>query len=144
MRRFLSIFLLSVALASCQTLRADGLVASSAPSEVSGHAASTIASDMVSRLAEHVGPGTGTIVLKPDASPFAGALEASLKMQGYSVISGQKTDAEKLIPLAYVIDSDDGRVLARLSTDTLDLGRVYSVTANGATPTSPLSVKRHG
>ncbi|QPC88928.1 conjugal transfer protein TrbH (plasmid) [Mesorhizobium sp. NBSH29] len=144
MQRILSVLFLSAMLAGCQTLGADDLVASSAPQELSGPAASAIAGDMVSRLAEHVGPGTGTILLKPDGSPFGGALEASLKVWGYAVVSDQKTDTEKLIPLAYVIDTYDGQVLARLSTSSIDLGRAYSATAAGAAPTSPLSVMRHG
>lgn len=144
MRRILAVLFLSAAIAGCQSLGADGLVASSAPQELSGPTASAIAGDMVSRLAEHVGPGTGTILLKPDGSPFGGALEASLKVWGYAVVSDQKTDTEKLIPLAYVIGTYDGQVLARLSTSAIDLGRAYSATAAGAAPTSPLSVMRHG
>jgi len=97
---------------------------------------------MVSRLAEHVGPGAGTILLKPDGSPFGGALEDSLKVWGYAVVSDQKADGEKLIALAYVIDSHDGQVLARLSTGSVDLGRAYTTTATGAAAASPLSVMR--
>ena len=136
--------LLAIPLAACQVTNTGGLVASSAPPEISGPAASAIAGDMVSRLAEHVGPGTGTILLKPDGSPFGGALEDSLKTWGYAVISDQDTKDEKLIALAYVIDSHDGQVLARLSTDSIDLGRAYTATSTGAAPTSPLSVMRRG
>lgn len=142
--RFLAVAIAAALLAGCQTLGADGVIASSAPPEISGAAASAIAGDMVSRLAEHVGPGTGTILLKPDGSPFGGALEASLKAWGYAVASDQKVDGEKLIPLAYVIDSYDGQVLARLSTGLLDLGRAYTANSAGATPTSPLSVMQRG
>ncbi|RWK66576.1 conjugal transfer protein TrbH [Mesorhizobium sp.] len=142
--RLLAIAIVAALLAGCQTLGSDGLVTSSAPPEISGPAASAIAGDMVSRLAEHVGPGTGTILLKPDGSPFGAALEASLKAWGYAVVSDQKSDGEKLIPLAYVIDSYDGQVLARLSTGSLDLGRAYTATSAGATPASPLSVMQHG
>lgn len=142
--RFLLLALAAALLAGCQTLGAEGLVASSAPQEISGPAASAIAGDMVSRLTEHVGPGTGTILLKPDDSPFGGALESSLKAWGYAVVSYQKPDGEKLIPLAYVIDSYDGQVLARLSTGSLDLGRAYTATSAGATPASPLSVMQRG
>ncbi|RUV41876.1 conjugal transfer protein TrbH, partial [Mesorhizobium sp. M5C.F.Ca.IN.020.29.1.1] len=63
---------------------------------------------------------------------------------GYAVVSDQKTDGEKLIPLTYVIDSYDGQVLARLSTGSLDLGRAYTATSAGATPASPLSVMQGG
>ncbi|RWJ45259.1 MAG: conjugal transfer protein TrbH [Mesorhizobium sp.] len=143
-RRFISTAIAAALLAGCQTLGADGLVASSAPPEISGPAASAIAGDMVSRLAEHAGPGTGTILLKPDGSPFGGALEAALKAWGYAVVSDQKTDGGKLIPLTYVIDSYDGQVLARLSTGSLDLGRAYTATSAGATPASPLSVMQGG
>lgn len=142
--RLLAMTFLAALLAGCQTTGTDGLVASSAPPEISGPAASAIAGDMVSRLAEHVGPGTGTILLKPDGSPFGGALEASLKAWGYAVVSDQKTDGEKPIPLAYVIDSHDGQVLARLSTGSLDLGRAYTATSASATPASPLSVMQRG
>ena len=140
----LRLALLAVALAGCQGMNADGLVASSAPPEISGPAASAIAGDMVSRLAEHVGPGTGTILLRPDGSPFGGALEDSLKTWGYAVVSDQDTKDEKLVALAYVIDSHDGQVLARLSTGSVDLGRAYTTTATGAAPVSPLSVMRRG
>ncbi|MBA3447688.1 MAG: conjugal transfer protein TrbH [Pseudaminobacter sp.] len=144
LRRFFGFLLAAMWLAGCQAIDADSLVASSAPPEISGQAASAIAGDMVSRLAEHVGPGTGTIVLKPDGSPFGDALEDALKTWGYAVVSDQKAGGEKLIPLAYLIDSHEGRVLARLSTASIDLGRAYATTATGAAPASPLSVMRRG
>lgn len=144
LRFTLGVTLAGALLGGCQAMNPDGLVTSSAPPEISGPAASAIAGDMVSRLAEHVGPGTGTILLKPDGSPFGGALEDSLKTWGYAVVSDQKPDGEKLIPLAYVIDSHDGQVLARLSTGSVDLGRAYTTTATGAAPASPLSVMRRG
>ena len=87
-----------------------------------------------------MGPGTGTVSLQPDKSAFALALEASLRDWGYAVAVDQKTDGEAIIPVAYVIDTFEGSVLARLSTNTVDLGRAYSLTENGATPASPLSV----
>lgn len=141
-RRLLGVVLIAASLAGCQTLGSDSLVASFAPPEISGPAASAIAGDMVTRLAEQVGPGTGTIVLKPDGSPFGQALEASLRSWGYAVATDQKTDEKTPIPLAYVIDSYEGQVLARLSTNTIELGRAYRVTAAGAAPASPLSVMR--
>jgi hypothetical protein len=140
--RLLGVVLIIVSLAGCQTRGSDSLVASFAPPEISGRVASAIAGDMVTRLAEQVGPGTGTIVLKPDGSPFGQALEASLRSWGYAVATDQKTDGQTPIPLAYVIDSYEGQVLARLSTNTVELGRAYRVTAAGAAPASPLSVMR--
>lgn len=144
LRFTLRVTLAGILLGGCQAMNTDGLVTSSAPPEISGPAASAIAGDMVSRLAEHIGPGTGTIFLKPDGSPFGGALEESLKVWGYAVISGQDSKGEKLIALAYVIDSHEGQVLARLSTGSVDLGRAYTTTATGAAPASPLSVMRRG
>ncbi|WP_054313361.1 conjugal transfer protein TrbH [Mesorhizobium sp. 1M-11] len=144
LRRFAGVSLACSLIAACQAINAEGLVASSAPPEISEPAASAIAGDMVSRLAEHVGPGTGTILLKPDGSSFGGALEDSLKTWGYAVVSDQDAKGEKLIALAYVIDTYDGQVLARLSTGSVDLGRAYTTTATGAAPASPLSVMRRG
>jgi hypothetical protein len=141
---FIGLALFAGFLTGCQSLDAGGLVASSAPPEISGAAASAIAGDMVSRLAEQVGPGTATIRLKPDGSPFGEALEASLRTWGYAVVTDQKPDDKKLIPLAYVIDSYEGQILARLSTAKVELGRVYDVTPTGAAPASPLSVMKRG
>ncbi|RWF86807.1 MAG: conjugal transfer protein TrbH [Mesorhizobium sp.] len=131
-------------LAGCQSLDGGGVIASSSPPEISGAAANAIAGDMVSRLAEQIGPGTATIRLKPDSTPFGEALEVALKRWGYAVVTDQKPDDKKLIPLAYVIDSYEGHILARLSTTTVELGRAYDVTPTGATAASPLSVMRRG
>jgi type IV secretion system protein TrbH len=132
-----------ILLSGCQSTGADGLVASSAPPDISGPAASAIAGDMVSRLAEQIGPGKATVALKIDTSPFGQALEAALKGWGYAVVTDQKTDSgTTVIPLAYVVLTNDGQVLARLSTSSVELGRAYTVTANGAIPASALSLKR--
>lgn len=135
----------AILLSGCQSMGTDGLVASNAPAEISGPAASAIAGDMVSRLAEQIGPGKATVGLKADASPFGQALEATLKGWGYAVVTDQRTDdGTKIIPLAYVIMPFDGQVLARLSTDNVELGRAYNVTASGAAPASALSLMRRG
>lgn len=137
--------LLCLLISGCQSLGPGGLVASNAPADISGAAATSIATDMVSRLAEHVGPGTGTIALKQDGSPFGQAMESALKGWGYAVVTDQKTDGgATLIPLAYVVETFEGQVLARLSTKGVELGRAYSITAQGASPVSPLSVMRRG
>ncbi|MGA0565254.1 conjugal transfer protein TrbH [Ancylobacter sp. VNQ12] len=142
-------FVFAVGLAGCQTLGAGGLTTSTAPNEMSGPAASAIAGDMVSRLAEQVGPGKITVVLKQDGTPFGEALEATLKGWGYAVVTNQKTDsAQDLVTLAYVIEPFDGqmlaRMLARLSTSSVEIGRAYTVTSAGAAPASPLSVMQRG
>lgn len=144
-RSFTAACILAILLSGCQSIGTDGIVASSAPPEISGPAASAIAGDMVSRLAEQIGPGKATVALKADTSPFGQALEAALKGWGYAVVTDQKTDSStKVIELAYVILAVDGQVLARLSTNTAEIGRAYMVTANGATPASALSLMRRG
>lgn len=136
---------LAILLSGCQSIETESLSSSSAPPEISGPAASAIAGDMVSRLAEQIGPGKTTVALKSDTSPFGQALEATLKGWGYAVVTDQKTDpGTKVIPLAYVISSVDGQVLARLSTNSVELGRAYSVTAGGAAPASALTLMRRG
>nr|WP_210317396.1 conjugal transfer protein TrbH [Oryzicola mucosus] len=142
-RSFAAACALAILLSGCQSTRTEGLVSSAAPPEISGPAASSIAGDMVSRLAEQIGPGKATVALEPDTSPFGQALEAALKGWGYAVVTDQKTDGDtKLIELAYVVVPFDGQVLARLSTSSVELGRAYTVTTNGATPTSALSLMR--
>lgn len=136
---------IAISVSGCQSPGAEALVDSNAPPEISGPAASAIAGDMVSRLAEQLGPGTATVALKQDNSPFGRALEAALKGWGYAVVTDQKTDGKtKLVALAYVIAPLDGQMLARLSTPTLEIGRAYSITTTGATPSSPLSVMQRG
>ena len=94
-RRLVLLSLFGLSLAGCASLGGGGLVASSAPPDLSGAAASAIAGDMVTKFAEQVGPGSGTIILKPDGSPFGQALETALKSWGYAVATDQKTAAEK-------------------------------------------------
>ncbi|MHC1550212.1 conjugal transfer protein TrbH [Phyllobacterium sp. K27] len=145
LRSFATACALAILLSGCQSMGTEGPVSSSAPPEISGPAASAIAGDMVSRLAEQIGPGKATVALKTDTSAFGQALEAALKGWGYAVVTDQKTDGgTKVIPLAYVILAVDGQVLARLSTNSVELGRAYTVTANGATPASALSLMRRG
>ena len=132
--------LLGLSLAGCASIGGGGVVASSAPPDLSDAAAAAIAGDLVTKFAEQVKPSSGTIILKPDGTPFGQALETSLKSWGYAVATDQKTGAETAIPLAYVIQTYEGQVLARLSTTSVDLGRTYTTTAAGASPASPLSV----
>lgn len=145
LRKLAAACTVAIVLSGCQSTGTEGLVSSTAPPEISGPAASAIAGDMVSRLAEQIGPRKATVALKTDTSPFGQALEAALKGWGYAVVTDQKTDSgATVIPLAYVILDVDGQVLARLSTNSVELGRAYSVTASGATPASALSLMRRG
>jgi hypothetical protein len=141
--RVAAITAIAIGLGACQTTGEGGVMSSADKVELSSASADAIAGDMVSKLAEVVGPGTGTIILKSDGSRFRQALETSLKGWGYAVASPeQKTEASETIHLAYGVDNFEGSVLARLSTPTVDLGRVYSVTGEGASPSSPLSILR--
>ncbi|USJ28461.1 conjugal transfer protein TrbH [Ensifer adhaerens] len=141
MRMFLPLVIATTLLSGCQTAD-DGLPNDSRPVPVTGSAASAIAGDMASRLAEQIGPaGTTTIKMEKDKSEFAAALEAALKAWGYTVVTDGKVGKEaKPVELAYSIDGIDGQVLARLSTPSLALGRAYTATAAGAVPASPLSL----
>lgn len=131
-------------LAACQTLGGAGLVQSTATAQLSPEAASTIAGDMVGRLAEQVGPGSTTISLTSDGSVFGQALEASLQDWGYAVATDQATDGKKMVALAYVVDEFEGSILVRLSTLSLDLTRMYRLGGEGAAPISPLSIMHRG
>mgnify|MGYP001570501526 CR=1 FL=1 len=138
-------FVSAVLLSGCQT-GTDALTTSAAPSTVTGPAASAIAGDMAGRYAEQAGSTATPIRLHSDASDFATALEAALKGWGFTVVTDDKAgslkDTAKPIELAYSLIDVDGQVLARLSSETLELGRAYSVSSGGATPVSPLSLMK--
>lgn len=138
--RILGALLLAISLAACQTLGGTGLVASTVTTELTPEAATSIAGDMVGRFAEQVGPGNTTIMLTPDGSVFGQALEASLKGWGYAIVTDQQTNGTPTVPLAYVVDAFEGSVLVRLSTRSVDITRMYKLSATGAEPISPVSV----
>ncbi|MBY3031196.1 conjugal transfer protein TrbH [Rhizobium leguminosarum] len=142
MRKLLTYFVVGALLSGCQTAD-DALTTSSTPVAVTGPAASAIAGDLASRLAEQIGPAgaTTTIKMETDASEFASALEAALKGRGYTVVRDGKVAKDiKPVELAYAIEGIDGQLLARVSTPSIALGRAYTPTAAGATPASPLSI----
>lgn len=128
---------LTLTLAGCQTTE-DGLTSGATP-VVSSSAASAIAGDLASRLAEHVPPTATSVQLKSDSSDFAIALEAALKGWGYSVNTNSAKN-HKAVELAYSIQGIDGQLLAQVSTPSIALGRAYVASAGGATPASPLSI----
>ncbi len=138
--RLAMIGLCFAALAGCQTLGTRGLVESTIGMELTPQTATTIAEDMVGRLAEVLAPGSTTIAFTPKDTVFAGALETALRNWGYGVIIGGKTTDAQAEPLAYVIDTLDGDVLVRVATPKVELTRVYALSAEGAAPASPLSV----
>ena len=142
MLKLLALLVAAALLSSCQTTD-DALTTSSTPVAITGPAASAIAGDMASRLAEQIGPAgaTTTIKMDKDTSEFATALDAALKGWGYTVVTDGKIAKDvKPIELSYSIEGFDGQVLARLSTPSLALGRAYTPTTAGATPASPLSI----
>jgi len=141
MQRLIPLLFAAALLSACQSTD-DTLTVNPAPTTISGPAASAIAGDMASRLAEQVGPaGSTTIKMDKGTSEFAVALEAALKGWGYTIITDGKVEKSvKPIELAYAIDSIDGQVLARLSTPSLALGRAYTAAPGGAAPASPLSI----
>lgn len=135
----------AVLLSGCQT-GTDGLTTSAAPSTVTGPAASAIAGDIAGRYAEQAGSTATPIRLHNDTSDFSTALEAALKGWGFTVVTDDKArsgeNTAKPIELAYSLIDVDGQVLVRLSSQTLELGRAYSVSSGGATPASPLSLMK--
>ncbi|MCA2410815.1 conjugal transfer protein TrbH (plasmid) [Rhizobium leguminosarum bv. viciae 248] len=142
MRKLLAFFIAAALLSSCQTAD-DALTTSSTPVGVTGPAASAIAGDMASRLAEQIGPAgaTTTIKMETDTSEFASALEAALEGWGYTVVTDGKVAKDvKPVELAYAIEGFDGQVLVQVSTPSIAFGRAYTPTAAGATPASPLSI----
>ncbi len=130
--------------AACQTFGTEGLIASSAPAELSNVTADTIARDLVGKLVDHIGPGTGTIVLASSDAPFASSLEGALRAKGYAVTRDGAAGEAASIPLAYVVTSGGGEIMVRLSTKTLDLTRTYRETPAGAVPSSPVSIMQRG
>ncbi|KWV49101.1 MULTISPECIES: conjugal transfer protein TrbH [Rhizobium] len=127
-------------LAGCQTAD-DALTTGTTQTAVTGPAARAVAGDMAGRLAEQIGSaGTTTIKMKNDQSEFATALEAALKRGGYTVVADNRGRDMKPLELAYAIDSIDDQVLARVTTASIAISRAYNLTADGATPVSPLSV----
>ena len=136
---------LTLCLVGCQTAT-EGLSTSAAPADVTGSAAGAIAGDMAGRFAEQAGSTSTPIKLHKDTTEFAVALEAALKGWGFVVVTDDKSastkDAPEPVELAYSIAAVDGQVLARLSTDTMELGRAYSVSNGVATPASPLSLMK--
>jgi hypothetical protein len=143
-KRLLTAFVTMIS-CGCQSGTGEPMIDDGA--DISNAAASAIAGDMTTGLVEQIGPaGTKAIRLRGDGSHYATALKAALKGWGYRVVAdGDTKDMPKdqeLIELDHAIVGINGQALARLSTPTRALGRVYTVTATGAVPSSPLSVRQ--
>lgn len=139
-----ALLLVCATLTGCQTPGKSPMITSSVTAELSPEAATGIAGDLAAHLVARIGPGSTTIRIVSEGTIFGQALEASLKGRGYAVVMGQMTETDAMVPLAYVIDNFDGRVLARLSMPSLDLTRMYDLAADGVEPISPLSVMQRG
>lgn len=131
-------------LAACTTIDGAALVQSQVSAELSAEAANAIADDMVSQLTEHLGPGKTTIALTGKDAIFGPALEVALRNEGYAVLTDQKVSETSTVPLAYVIEPFDGSMLVRVSTPKIELTRIYTQSATGATLSSPMSVMQRG
>ena len=140
--RAVAIGVVSISLAGCATTGGGYFMAASSTdaANLNAYAANAVAGDMVAQLAEHVGPGTGTIALKSDNSAFSVALEEQLRGWGYAI--DPSATGQGAIPLAYTVDTFEGQVLTRISTPSVELARTYTMTELGASPSSPLSVLR--
>jgi hypothetical protein len=123
----------------CQTTD-GGLSVNSAPVAISSAAASAIAGDLASRLAEQVPLATTTVRMETDKSDFAVALGAAMQGWGYTVVPDAGTRDSKSIKLDYSLQDIDGQLLAQVSTPAIALGRAYTVSNTGAVPASPLSI----
>lgn len=141
--RIFAIAFVSVSLAACTTTGGYfSPQASMDAANLDAASADGVAADMVARLAEHVGPGTGTIALKSDNTAFASAFDKHLRTWGYAV--DPAATGSGAIALAYTVDTADGQVFARISTEKVELARSYQSTTTGAVPSSPLSVMKRG
>jgi len=140
MRRVASIMLLMSLTAGCQT-KDDVEASSSGPPIMNSASAGAIAGDMASRFAEAVPTrSTPAIRMRKDDTEFSTALEAALKAWGYKIVTDDSNLSPKPLELSYSLHSFEDQVLARIATPTTALGRTYTVTAGGASPSSPLSI----
>lgn len=141
MRRVAYIIVLTSLTAGCQTMEGQEADDLGTPA-VSGLAAGVIAGDMASRLAETVSTkSTPAITMRKDDTEFATALEAALKGWGYKIVMNNSGNPpSQPIELSYSLYTFEDQVLARLVTPTTALARSYTVTARGASPSSPLSI----
>lgn len=139
------LFCLLGCLSGCQT-QTDPLDTAAMPASLSGPAASAIAGDLSGRFAEQAGAPSKVIRMQGDGTPFATSLAAVLKGWGYTIATDDSKASAKgstrPVELGYALTDVDGQVLARLSTGTMSVSRIYNVTATGATPVSPLSIMK--
>ena len=147
MSRHALAFVLAILVSGCQS-GVDRSMTGIDAAGVDGPAANAIANDMTSGLVEQIGPAANrSIRLDTDGTDYAIALEAALKAWGFIVVGDSPTPEtlpkdQEPMELDHAIDSVDGQALARLTSSTIALARAYTVTATGAVPSSPLSIRR--
>lgn len=114
---------------------------STSVADLSPAASAAIANDIAGKLAQSVGPGTGTVLLKMDKSQFGAALMSALRGQGYAVAEAdQKPTGDQVIPLSYTVNRDGANVLVRITTPSVEFSGTYLVTPDGAAPSAPVAV----
>lgn len=112
--RLATVACLVLPIAARQTIGTEGLIASSAPAELSSTTADTIARDLAGKFVDHIGPGTGTIVLASTDTAFASSLKPPCGPRAMRSRVMARQGRGALIPLAYVVDRGDGEILVRL------------------------------
>lgn len=132
-------FVITVLLSACQT---GGEVSSSgsASGAISGLTTKAIADDMASRLAERMPQATTVIRLRQASSDYSTALEAALKVRGYTVVTDGSAVSGKAVELQASIEQVDDQFLAQISTSSTAIAQAYQATATGASPSSALSI----
>lgn len=139
----LAVTSVSFSLASCMST-GDGWFnpkGSTSVADLSPAASAAITNDIVAKLAQSVGPGTGTVLLKMDKSQFGAALMSALHGHGYAVAEAdQKPAGDQVIPLSYTVNRDGANVLVRITTPSVELSGTYLVTPDGAAPSAPVAV----
>ncbi|WSH68208.1 hypothetical protein U8Q05_30450 (plasmid) [Rhizobium ruizarguesonis] len=71
-------------------------------------------------------------------------MEAALKAWGYEVVTEQRIDEKKpMVALTYGVDDLEGQALVSVSAGSVELARAYVTSATGASPASPVSVRRN-
>ena len=147
MSRYALAFILAILVSGCQS-GVDRPMTGMDDGGVDRPAANAIANDMTSGLVEQIGPAENrSIRLDRNGTDYAIALEAALKAWGFIVVGDSPTPEtlpkdQEPMELDHAIDSVDGQALARLTSSTIALARAYTVTATGAVPSSPLSIRR--
>ncbi|MGE5516190.1 MAG: hypothetical protein ACM31D_10255 [Bacteroidota bacterium] len=130
----------SLALAGCA-------VPSNTDSWVEGNVSSAdaqVLADAVVRVAkQRLPPASTTLVLAPagtTSSPLPEVIAEGLRKAGFALASAPQTD--KIHPLRYMVTPFDGRMLLRVTVDTMTTAQVFAPDGKGQlAPASPQSTQ---